>query len=525
MEQTMKQGSAAKGSLALAVFAVVIAAFMAVLDSSIVNIAIPKMEAVFSATTSEIQWVVTAYFLTTGVITPVTGYLSERFGSKTVLMAALIIFTISSGLCGAAWSTGSLIFFRILQAIGGGMIMPVAMTIMLGLFPPQRRGLAMGITGIAIMFAPAVGPTLSGYITEYLDWRLIFYINLPIGIVDLLLISFLIHNQVFHAKKSFDFLGFIFSTIGFSTLLYGFSEGPSKGWTSLTILSCLFVAFLSLIIFVAIELRSPNPMLDIKIFKDGNFTLSMLILSIVTIALFGGIFLLPLFMQNIQGLSAVQTGLVLLPSALASGVMMPIAGNLTDKFGAKYSVIAGLVVMVITSYFISRIDVKTSYQSLTWLMTIRGFGLGATMMPISTAAYAFIKPQKIPQATALNNTVRNVAGSIGIAILTSILNQRNIFHSDVLSSNISLTNPLTVSSIKTLTSGFMAKGMSAAQAQMAAIAQIYGQVKVASFVNALDDVLLITTLISAVALLSAFLIRNTKRKKEGSANAAAPILE
>ncbi|MDB5083226.1 MAG: drug resistance transporter, EmrB/QacA subfamily [Bacilli bacterium] len=519
MVATPEVGSAAKGSIVLAVLAVTLAAFMAVLDASIVNIAIPKMMAVFASSAGEIQWVLTAYMLTMGVITPVTGYLSERFGSKSVLLLSLLIFIVGSALCGAAWSTWSMVFFRIIQAIGGGMMMPVAMTIMLGLFPPQKRGLAMGITGIAIMFAPAVGPTLSGYITEYLNWRLIFYINVPVGIVDLILLTVLLQNQVLHKRKSFDFAGFVLSSAGFGALLYALSEGPSKGWASPEILFWLIIAVVALAFFIWVELsRKTEAMLDIRIFADTTFTLSSIIMSVATIALFGVIFFIPLFLQNLQGLSAMQTGLLMLPSALASGVMMPVSGMLYDKIGAKINVIVGLVIISITTYLLAQIDTQTSYQNLLWLMTIRGFGLGMTMMPITTAAIAHVTPDKMPQANALINTIRNVAGSIGIAILTSVLQLRQAFHAGVLTASASTYNVSTVETFHNLTGLFMQRGLSQLQAQAAALGQIMAQVQIAAFVQSTDDVLLVTTGITLFGLLLSLFIRNVKKTRASNSD-------
>ncbi len=302
-----------------AMVALILGVFMAILDTSIVNVAIPKMMSVFGVNQSQIEWVVTAYALVSGALVPATGFLGDRFGYKKMYVISLAIFTIGSGLCGIAWSNNAMIVFRIVQAVGGGAMMPISMAMILRMIPVERRGIAMGMFGIAIMFAPATGPTLSGYIVEYLDWRLIFTINVPIGILDLFLSAAFLREFKSEVKRRFDLAGFLTSSLGLASLLYGVGLVSEKGWTDHEVLAFVLTGLVSLIAFITIELHVKDPLLDLSLMKNWTFTLTVSISSLVTVIMMGVLFLLPIFLQSVSGLSAVQTGLLLLPQALMSG--------------------------------------------------------------------------------------------------------------------------------------------------------------------------------------------------------------
>jgi EmrB/QacA subfamily drug resistance transporter len=377
------------------------------------------------------------------------------------------------------------------------------------MFPPDRRGFAMGIWGIAIMFAPALGPTLSGYITEYLDWRLIFYINVPIGVLDFFFSLALLPEYEHKAEMKLDGTGFILSTVGLFALLYGLSEVPDKGWNSPEIVFCLVLAGVTLFLFVLAELKVEQPMLDLRLFKNYLFTLTQIIGSIVSIAMFSGVFLLPLFLQNIVGLSALRTGLLMFPAALATGLMMPISGYLFDRIGAKYLAIAGLIIMTYTTYLLHTIDVNTPYNTiLTWYI-MRGIGMGLVMMPVTTAGMNTVPLPKVANATAISNTVRQVSSSFGIAVLTTLLANRQIYHFEMFRSALTLFSPAAavVNRLQAQTgSGMAAKPVS----EML----LWGGAQKAAAVAAMDDVFLVAAWIAAVGLFLAFFIKDAKQRKE-----------
>ena len=333
----------------LALGVVIIGTFMSILDSSIVNIALPKMMAVFGMPLDDAKWILTSYTLALGAIIPLTGYLQDIFGSKRIYMFALAMFTLGSLLCGFAWSGSTMIAFRVIQAIGGGMIMPVGMSIIYTVFPREKIGLALGFWGIAAMAAPAIGPTLGGYIIEKADWRLIFNVNVPIGIIGVILAGIILKGTEKKPFKSFDIIGFISSTVGIVSILYVLGEGSTIDWTKIENPILMTLGCLSILLFIINELTHPNPLLDLRIFKLYDFTISQIITSILSLAMMGGMYILPLFLQNVRGYTAMETGLILLPGALVMGVMMPISGNLFDKIGAKALVIPGLIILAASS--------------------------------------------------------------------------------------------------------------------------------------------------------------------------------
>lgn len=503
----------------LVILVILLAVFMAILDTSIVNVSLPKMMAVFGVGTTDIQWVLTAYTLVVGALVPVTGYLGDRFGYRRIFLVALVIFTVGSGLCGAAWSNQAMIFFRILQAIGGGALMPVSMAMIFRMFPPERRGAAMGMFGIAVMFAPAIGPTLSGYITEYLNWRLIFYINVPVGILDFFLALAVLKEVGQPIERRFDFWGFLTSTVGFSTLLYGLGIVADKGWGDVEVVSYLTVAIVSLIAFVTIELSVKEPMMELRLLKNVQFTLTLIITSITSIVLFGTLFLLPVFLQNISGLSALQTGLLLLPQALTTGVMMPIAGRLYDKFGARWLAVIGLALTAYSCYLMQDLDVNTAKSTIVMWLMVRAVGIGMTMMPVQTAGMNALHIRHVGQATAITNTARQVAASFGIAWLTVLLTNRTINHVAWNREAMSMFNPITTGMFNHVQSMFASLGTNGAH--LATVMMLLGKVRVMSTVQAMDDVFYVLSWVTLVCILLSFFL-HVKRK--GKDKSAAPMI-
>ncbi|MDT3699292.1 MAG: DHA2 family efflux MFS transporter permease subunit [Thermincola sp.] len=497
----------------LALGVVVIGTFMAILDTSIVNIAIPKMMNVFGVSTDEIKWVLTAYMLTMGAVIPLTGYLGDRFGTKKVYIWALISFTAGSALCGFAWSNSAMIAARIIQAIGGGMIMPVSMSILYQVVPQEERGMALGIWGIAAMAAPAIGPTLSGYIVEHLDWRLIFTINIPVGVIGVILTGIILEEFPKRPTKGFDYLGFLSCTAGLGCILYVLGEGSAIDWSQFSNVFLILIGVFSLILFVANELTHEDPLLDLRLLKIWPFTLSILISGAINIAMFGGIFLLPLYLQNLQGYSAMQTGVLLFPSAVATGITMPIGGRLFDKVGAKPVVIPGLILMTLSTYFLSEISLETSPNVIILLTVVRGIGMGLAMMPSSTQGMNAIPRHLVGRASALSNVIRQVAGSLGITILTTVMQNNQVENYVRLSDQISWFNPNSLQLVQSIQGWLARSGISPSESQGAAIGTIYGMVQRNSFLNAIDHTFLITTFIALATVMMAFLMQGKDRDK------------
>ncbi|MGH3918301.1 MAG: MDR family MFS transporter, partial [Pseudonocardiaceae bacterium] len=414
----VQQRSAPGWGLPLAVL--ITGMFMSILDISIVNVAIPTIQNEFGATTDEVQWVVTAYTLALGVVVPATAWLGDRFGLSRVYNLALLAFAAGSALCGLAWDLNSLVIFRIVQAIPGGILPVITLAILYRIVPRDRLGAAMGLYGLGVVFAPAIGPTLGGYLVEYVDWRLIFFINVPIGILGAVAAALVLPAFPGRAGKRFDVLGFVTVAGGLFALLLALSEGQDWGWGSYRIMGLITFSVLSLALFVVIELEVADPLLDIRVFRYWAFSLSLLLISLLSVVLFGVLFYIPLFLQQVQGLGAFDTGLILLPQALVMGVLMPIAGRVYDRIGARWPAAIGLAIVAAGTYLLHTITIDTSREQVIWLLMLQGVGLGIAMMPIFAGGMAILPVSDVNVASAFNNVAQRVSGALGLAVLTAI---------------------------------------------------------------------------------------------------------
>ncbi|MGE5416066.1 MAG: DHA2 family efflux MFS transporter permease subunit [Acidobacteriota bacterium] len=418
---------------------IIIGTFMAILDSSIVNVALPKMMVIFNVTTDEIQWILTAYMLTLGVVMPLSGYLGDTYGYKRIYMIALGTFIVGSFLCGLAWNVNSMIAARIVQALGGGIMQPLGMAIIYQSFPRSKIGMVLGFWGIAAMAAPAIGPTLGGYLVDYVNWRLIFFINIPIGLINFFLAGIILRETQLIKGKHLDYMGVFTSVVGLFCLLLALSEGTKEGWSSPYIVSLFAISAVTLVGFVFNELNHPEPILDLRVFKNTVFSISIIIGSFLAIGMFGAIFLLPLLLQNVFGQTAMKTGLIMFPGAIASGLMMPISGRIFDKYGARGIASLGLILVIWTGFVMSGFTESTAFSAITWWIVIRGLGMGFSMMSIATAGMNEVPVAMVGRASALSNVVRQVAASFGIAILTTILQNRQVYHFANLAQSVNMS--------------------------------------------------------------------------------------
>jgi EmrB/QacA subfamily drug resistance transporter len=398
----------------------VVGSFMSVLDTSIVNVAVPRIQNELSAAPDAVEWIVTGYTLALGVVVPLTGWLGDRIGKTTLYILAMIGFAAASALCGAAWNLDSLIFFRIIQAIPGGILPVVTMTMIYQIVPPTKIGTAMSIYGLGVVVAPAVGPTLGGYLVEYIDWRLIFYINVPIGIIGTIAAIAVFPRIKPTTWPKFDLWGFVTIAYGLFAMLLAFSEGQDWGWTGYRILALLISGVLSLALFVVIELEVDNPLLNLRIFQGWAYTNSILLLAIAMTSLFTTLYFIPQFLQVVQGLQALDAGLVLVPSALVLIVMMPIAGRLYDRFGPRWPVTAGMLLMAYGSYLLAQMTLDTPRIDIEIWTSIRNIGTGLAMMAIMTAGVSSLKPALTSSGSGMNNVVQRVASSVAVAVFSSL---------------------------------------------------------------------------------------------------------
>lgn len=423
-----------------AFWSIVLGTFVAVLNNSLINVAIPQLTTDLGSTTTRIQWVITGYTLASGIIVPITGFMEQRIGYKKFMMLALSVFTIGTLICAFAWNDMSLIMARILAGLGGGLIMPLSMTIVYKIMLREQVGLAIGLWGIAAMAAPAIGPTLSGYLIEWFNWRFLFIACVPIAMFAILMVFLLIKEPPKNQPIKFDLTGFLLSATCAGTLLYALSNGSSSGWTSFKIVGLFFISFWALVFLIYVERGKDNAVIDVSLFKNYKFTVSVIASSFVMMGMMGGTFLAPLFLQSVQSNSAIQTGLILLPQAVAMALMMPIAGKLVDKIGIVPLCLVGLTLTSFMTYHLHTLSPQTSRIWFETVMVMRGMGIGLCLMPLSTVGMNAIadevSPAKVSSASAASNLIRTLAGSMAIAILTFIMQDRTAVHSQHIAESI-----------------------------------------------------------------------------------------
>jgi EmrB/QacA subfamily drug resistance transporter len=394
--------------------------FMSILDVSIVNVAIATIQSDFGGSTADVAWVTTAYSLVLGVIVPASAWLGDRFGLDRVYMIALAGFAAGSALCGLAWSLNSLIAFRVIQAIPGGLLPVVTLTMVYRIVPRQKIGTAMGMYGLGIVFAPAIGPTLGGYLVEYMSWRLVFYINVPVGVLGLIAAAIALPKFTRAPTRPFDVWGFITVATGLVALLLAFSEGQSWGWSSYRVLILIVGGALLLALFVTIELEVEHPLLNLQVFHSAAYTTSLIIMGVMMTGMFATLFYIPLFLQSGQGYQALDTGLLLLPQALVMAVLMPISGRLYDKIGPRWLVVSGLLVAAFGSYGLAGINPDMTRTEIVSWMCIRAAGVGMAMMSVMTGGLAALHPQLTNSGSAINTVVQRVSAALGLAALTAM---------------------------------------------------------------------------------------------------------
>jgi len=403
------------------VAALIIAAFVAILSQTLLNVALPVMMEDLGINANTVQWLSTGYLLVNGVLVPVSAYLIDRFTTRKLFMAAVGLFTLGTIICAVAPNFEFVLTGRLIQAAGAGILMPLMTVIFLTIFPIQERGKAMGMMGLAMIFAPAVGPTLSGWIVEHYDWRVLFYIVLPISIFSLIFGAFSMKNVTKNSMPKLDMLGIIFSTLGFGGLLYGFSDAGQDGWGSARVIASLVVGAVSLALFFWREWTIDKPILEFRVFKYNMFSLTTVINVIITMSMFSGMILLPIYLQTIRGFSPMDAGLLLLPGAILMGIMSPITGIIFDKIGARWLAVVGLLITVFTTYEFSQLTADTTYTHLIVMYSLRMFGMSMLMMPIQTAGLNQLPQRLNSHGSAMSQTLRNVAGALGTAFLVTIM--------------------------------------------------------------------------------------------------------
>ncbi|MFZ4454554.1 MDR family MFS transporter [Salibacterium aidingense] len=395
--------------------------FVAILNQTLMITAIPPIMEEMNISANTGQWLTTVFMLINGIMIPVSAFLIEKFTTRQLFMTAMSVFAAGTLLGGLATNFPLLISGRIIQSAGAGVMLPLMQTIFLLIFPVEKRGAAMGYIGLVISFAPAIGPTLSGWVTHNYDWRLLFWGIFPLALI-MIVVAYLIMKNVTELKNpKVDPISISLSTLGFGGLLYGFTSAGNNGWGSPLTLSILVLGTLTIILFIRRQLRLAHPMLEFRVFRQRIFTYSTIICMVGFVGLIGLETLIPLYMQNMRGFTAMESGLVLFPGALLAGLMSPITGRIFDRIGAKSLAIPGFILMAISTFGFLFIDTTTSMAYLMVLYTVRMFGFSMVMMPVNTAGLNQIPPKLIPHGAAVTNTTRQLAASIGTAVLVTTM--------------------------------------------------------------------------------------------------------
>jgi len=423
---------------------------MAILDNTIVSVVLPQIARAFHTDFQTITWVGTGYFLANAAVIPIVGYLSDRIGTKTIFLIALALFTLGSGLCAFAPNEQFLIAFRVLQGIGGGAMLPVAFAIIFRLFGPTERAAAISILMVPLLLGPAFGPTLGGYLATNFSWNAIFTINLPIGIVAFVLAFVVLRGNVAEheandqeqaVSKGFDILGLVLSMGAFTTLVYGISLAGSHGWGDATVVSFLIAGAVLLTAFIIVELRVKDPVMDVRLFRNYTFTMANILQWATVAVLFGSLFILPLFFENVQGLSALTAGEILISQGLAMAVGLAIGGRLYNRVGPRILAVTGLAIAAISMIGFTRLDIGTTGADLQLWLILRGLGLGLVAQPLQTLAVSVISNRQMAKASSLINSTKVVFGAVGVAVLTTFLTQRGTTHAQEIAAGF-LTRPL-----------------------------------------------------------------------------------
>ncbi|MEH7114816.1 DHA2 family efflux MFS transporter permease subunit [Neobacillus niacini] len=464
-----------------------IGAFIAFLNNTLLNIALPSIMADLKVDASVVQWLTTGFMLVNGVLIPTTAFLIQKYSVRKLFLVAMGLFTAGTIIAGFAHVFPVLLAGRMTQAAGSAIMMPLLMNVMLVSFPIEKRGAAMGIFGLVLMGAPAIGPTLSGWLIEHYDWRMLFHFVTPIAAIVLLIGFFLLKDKKEKVDIRLDSLSVLLTSVGFGGLLYGFSSAGKQGWDSPQVYLTIAIGTLSLLVSILRQLKQDKPMLNYRIFKFPMFALSSVISMVLTMAMFSGMLLLPIYVQTLRGISPMDAGLMMLPGALIMALMSPITGKLFDKFGGRSLAIVGLVITVVTSYLFSQLTLETTYTQLLLLFSVRMFGMSMVMMPVSTNGLNQLPARFYPHGTAMNNTLQQVSGAIGTALLVTIMSNRT--------------------ESKAIELGEAAKAALTEQPTQAAMAEMQQQIMTNAMLDGINFAFLVSTFIAGVALFLAFFMK------------------
>jgi DHA2 family multidrug resistance protein len=493
---------------------VALAAFMEVLDTSIANVALPHLAGDLGASNDESTWVLTSYLVSNAIVLPISGWLANLFGRKRFFLVCILVFTLSSLLCGIAPSLPLLILFRVIQGVGGGGLQPMAQAILADTFPPQKRGLAFALYGITAIMAPTIGPTLGGWLTDNYSWRWIFYINLPVGIATLFLVLRVLEDPPYIARNRnagvrVDYIGISLLALGVGALQILLDKGQEDDWFgSQFIVALAVICVLSLVTLVFWELHTKTPVIDVRMYKNFNLAVANLMIFFLGMLLFAGLVMMPQFLQTLMGYTAQSAGLVLSGASMIILVEMPIVGQLTTKIPAKYIMAFGWLCLAFGMYYSTQgLDLDISFGAASRLRIVQAFGLGFLFVPINLSAYVGVPAEKGNNVSGLVNFMRNIGSSVGTSMVTTLLARRAQFHQSILASHATRYDPAFRNQLSGLSQQLLHAGATGPDAQVQAYGRLYRGLQVQSQTLAYIDTFMVLAVLASIMFLLAFIVR------------------
>ena len=500
---------------------VMLGTFMAVLDSTIVTVALPKIMASFGVDIETIEWVLTAYLLVFAVMLPTSGWVADHFGYKRTYFLALALFTFGSFLCGLAWDENALIAFRVIQGMGAGFMMPVGMAIITREFPLEQRGVALGFWSIAAAASVSLGPLIGGYLVDNIGWNAIFDVNVPVGVLTLFATLVIQREYRTEKARSFDVIGFIAVSVFLSSLLLALSDGNASwntgGWTSPFIVSCFIISGVAFVVFIVTELVVEHPLIELRLLKNFNFGVTNAILFIFGLGMFGSTFLLPLYLQNALGYTAFQAGAVFLPVGILQAVFSPVSGILADRVSPKIPAVIGLALLAYSLYLNGSLSLFSESWDINLPLILRGIAMGLLFTPLTALALAEIPKRKMAQASGLFNVIRQIGGSFGVAVMGTMLTRRTLYHASMYGQAMNSEQSELHHVLGSLSRFAQhAVGGSLSDAAVRAKAMLMTHLQLQAFVRAINDDFLLAAAITAVGVVPILVLRYRQKPREGS---------
>lgn len=423
----------------------VVGGFLTILNQTLLNVALSDLKDIFNVSSSTVQWLATGFMLVNGVLIPITAFLMKRFSTRQLFISAMLFLLVGSIISAVAFNFSTLLIGRMVQAAGAGIIMPLMMNVIMFIFPVEKRGSMMGMIGLAMIFAPAIAPTLAGFVIEYISWRWLFIGMIPLAVVVILFAMKYLMNVTETVKEKLDIFSVILSTFGVGFVLYGFSSAGSRGWGDSIVISTIVLGLIITAIFCIRQLKSTNPLLNLYVFKNKIFTIASLINVVITMLMYADMILLPMYLQEGRGFTALDAGLLLMPGAIVNALMSPVTGKIYDKLGAKPVFIIGLIFIIPSMWVVTDLTSDTSFTFLVIRTIFLRIGLSFMSMPLTTASLNALPKELIGHGTAVNNTIRQIAGAIGTAVVVTIFSTQTKSHATEL-----IQSGTAMDSVKTL---------------------------------------------------------------------------